>query len=260
MKQIEFDRAIDNPLGTLQATFHDRPLQWRDLILTFIPGCLAVLAPLFYGLSRWYQGTTKFGQVAAIQWSKPWIVLATFALIALLLLAILRIRKSHRYINIYKNGIRLRLGFRKNHTITWGQIKGINTRSVQDKFLSKPLKTHQQITLHLVNNHKIRIDDEFNNFPEIATRLKAKIYPRQLLKSREIYHTNQLITFGPLTLSQKYIYVDNRKIPLESINFIGIRSGHLILSTKNNHQERISVSEIPNIEILLQLLRESMNG
>ncbi len=152
------------------------------------------------------------------------------------------------------------MGFLNNQTFLWDQIKGINTRTVREKFLSIPLRTHQQTILYLVNDQIIRLGDEFKNLSELTDRLKAKIYPKQLTKSREIYHTNQLITFGPLTLSRNYIYIGQRKIALNKIEFIGVRGGHLLIATRINHQERISISEIPNLEILLQLIDEGMNG
>lgn len=260
MKQTEAVQGNLHSLGALQATYRDRPLQWRDVFLTFIPGCLAVLTPLVYGLWQRYYGAIKYGQAASNQWSKPWILLAGIALIPLLILVILRIRRDFRNIRFYEHGVHLRLGFLHNQILTWDQIKGINTRTVREKFLSMPFRTHQQTILYLVDEQIIRLDDEFKNLSEITYRLKAKIYPKQLTRSREIYHTDQLITFGPLTLSRKYIYIGKRKIALKNIDIIAIRAGHLLIATKNNHQERISISEIPNLEILLQLIDEGMNG
>jgi hypothetical protein len=130
---------------------------------------------------------------------------------------------------------------------------------MQRTFLGVPYKVQQQITLIPRRGRPIQIKDQVKNLPELVTRLKAKIYPRLLSELRSEYHSGQPLDFGLLTLNRQGLFLRGGRNPWIQVEHLSIKSGLVVLDIKNGRQKRLSVGDIPNLEVLLQLISEGLN-
>jgi hypothetical protein len=251
--------TTDKTLGPIIFIYHDRPLRWRDLLIIFIPGVLAVLAPLLYGLKRAIYASTYYGPVAAENWSWPWIGLATVALIPLLLLAIRRLRQSHRRVTLHKNGLNIRWTGSQDHNLSWDQIQGLACITTVPTFLGSTSKPRLRLTLYPISGKLIHIDDRLNGLPDLAERIKAKIYPRLLPQMRTAFHKGETLHFGPVRIHQQAINIRGREIPWEKVSRVNVNAGKLVVESQTKSPIRMSVEKIPNIELLIQVLQEGVN-
>ncbi len=248
------------PLGPVLHVYRDRPFRWLDLFMLFIPASLAVIAPLLYGLKRDIYARSYYGPVAAQTWSWPWYALATVALIPLLLLALGRVRKSRRWVELHKNGLKISWTGNSLRTLLWNQILGISCSSSEVTFLGRTNRRRHQLTLHLVKGKLIHIDDHIRDLPELIDRIKAKIYPQLLPKMRTAFNKGETLNFGPVIIHQNAIKVREQQILWNQVTRLNVESGKLIVESLSRHPIRIPTRKIPNVELLIQVLQEGVNS
>jgi hypothetical protein len=250
--------AIDKIFGPLIAIYQDRPLRWRDLITTFIPAALAVLSPYLYGLQRAQYARTNYGPAAVQNWSRPWFLLSTAALIPLLLFALRRLRRSHRIVRLYKNGISIQgMGWR-NRNLFWADISGISNLETQTRFLGIPLGNKCLATLHPTIGKPVRLDHRFPHLDELCARIKAKIYPRLIPEMRSSLLSGSTLFFGPIDMNIERINIQGRHTPWVQISGIQVSQGRLMIEFEDQRIRKIPVKKIPNIEIFIQLIQEGL--
>jgi hypothetical protein len=245
-------------LGPHIKTYRDRPLTWRDLIFTFAPASLAVLTPLFYGIQRAQYARSNYGPVAAQAWSKPWFLLSAVALIPLLLLGLRRLRRSHRAIMVYKNGLSIQGIGRKNRKIGWGGISGIVSHETLNRFLGIPIKKSCRVTLHPRIGKPVKLDPHIPDLDELSARIKAKLYPRLTPVLKASLKSGSTIIFGPIHMDHERISVHGKIYQWDQISGIQVLKGVLRISFDDQRDLRIAVRDIPNIEIFIQMIQEGL--
>ena len=247
-----------NKNGPLVAIFRDRPLRWRDIILTFIPGGLAVLTPLTYGVLRKRYALAYFGPVAADAWSQPWFLLTEIALIAYLGLALSRLKRARQVVLVYKNALAIRIYKNKSYLFFWDQIIGLACTTVQPTFFGRALRARHQIKIFPMGGKPIVLNDRIPNIAELAGRIKAKLYPRLLPNLRKSLNDGNPLDFGPITLRKDSLLIQDKIIPWDQINDINVQRGRLIVESGTKRPFKIPAGQIINIEILIQLLQEGV--
>ncbi len=251
-------------LGTLIRVFRHRPLGWIEALSIMLPGGLAVLLPLFYGFGRARYAAGNFGPVAANHWSMPWYILAGVAFVVLLLAAIIRIRKSGRFVAVHANGLRLNLG--KKQALRWEQIAGISTETVRYHFLVISSSPRMRGVIYPNTGKPIHLSNAIQDLPELLTMLKAKLYPRLLPNLQANLDNGQWLHFGRLAIQDKGIKLLNhmpkqdQPIPWSHVTHVDVNSGFLVVELSDRPQLKLPVSQIPNIELLIQLIQLGVNS
>lgn len=258
MPDINTPPPTQTSLGTLVATYRDRPLRWGDILLTFIPGGLAVLTPLMYGLLRKRYAQAYYGPIAAEIWSKPWFLWAEIALIAYLGLALRRLSRSRQVVAVHQKGITIRLHKKKQFRFLWSQLSGLACATVQPTFLGWALKPRHRVKIYPAHGNPISLNDRIPNISELVGRIKAKLYPRLLPNLRESFSKGQPLNFGPLTLQQNSLCLRDKAIPWDNVTSINVQGGRLMIESHTNRPVKIPTGQIPNIELLIQLLQEGV--
>ena len=92
-------------------------------------GLLAIGIPLVYGFLQYRDGYNNHGELAAVTWSRPWFLLAGFAMICCLLLVVHRLRLAGRSIAVHQKGLYLVVG--QVFVLRWEEISGIATAMLQ---------------------------------------------------------------------------------------------------------------------------------
>jgi hypothetical protein len=246
------------PLGQVIAVYRDRPLTRRDLLLFFLPLALAVLTPWAYGVFRTYYAQANYGPVAARTWGSPWFGLAALALIPLLLLALIRIRRSRRIVIVHKKGLRIRDTFGRDRTLFWEQVEALSCNSVQESFLGIHLVPRHRVRVFPVDGKPIRLNRNLDQLPELTARIKAKIHPRKLAEFRSDLKTGKILSFGAVRLDQKRLGLKGKDYPWDQVALVNVQAGHLVIEFSNTRALKIPIGQIPNVELMIQLIREGV--
>jgi hypothetical protein len=169
-----------------------------------------------------------------------------------------RVRATRRMVKIYQHGLRILGSGRRNRAFLWRHLDGIATRHTRDHFLWIPTREHFQVTLHPHIGLPVRLDPRIPNLAELSARIKGKIYPRLLKEYREQRLAGKNLYFGPIVLGSTGLNMQKGNYPWEQITRIDVQHGTLIITLKDHHPQKISVGEIPNIELLIQIIQEGI--
>lgn len=243
-------------LGPLLVYASHRPLRWFDFFTWVLLGTVAVLLPLLYGFYRQQYAYRNFGPVAAATWSRPWYILAITAIITFFILAIYRLLLTRRFVAVYKHGVKLALSGHK--VLSWKEIAGIASSVTQYKFLGRPLRINYHAKLYPNLGKPIHLDNSLQGLPELLTHIKAKLYPRITPSLRSDFNQGKWLHFGPISIQQWTIRIRKKQYSWSEIENISVNRGKLIIETNSNIRHTLQVAEIPNIEILLQIIQHEV--
>ena len=247
-------------LGSQVVSYTPRKRRWREAWLWPIPGFLISIILLITGLDWYYYGYTQYGPVAATAWSQNWLTWGVLIGILTLVTTIWQVYHSRVQVTIFRYGIEVKTPGHSRQPYRWEDITGIASTSTQEQFFGHTYHVNHRLTIWLIKGNPISLDDHIANLLELATRLKANLYPRLLPGLRSRFQSGQPIPFGPITIQSGYIIVREDQIPWNQIKHITVMSGHLIVdgqaqTSKQSNRYHLSVSKIPNIELLLQLMQ-----
>lgn len=245
-------------LGALVTIYADRPLSWRDFWTRFLPGVLFAMLPLAYGLWRSWFGRSYFGPAAAAAWGRPWFLVSAAAVALLAWWAYRRVRRAGRRIKIYQNGVRIQARGRRDRAFLWRDLSGISVRQMRERFLWIPMGEHCRVTLYPHIGSPLRLDPRIPRLAELAARIKGKIYPGLLKALRSQRQAGRNLYFGPVSLTPAGLTLRGAAYAWEQVIRIDVKAGYLRVELKNHRTQKVSVGEIPNIELLIQLIQEGI--
>ena len=249
-----------NPLGPIVAVYRGQPLTRRSLLKLVIPGSLVVVGIFFYGLWRVRYASVHYGSVAAQTWGLPWYGLSAGALLLLLVLIFLRIRRSRRVVIVFKNGLGIQKTRKVKFILRWGEISGITSEAVENRFLGITFKDRHRLIIHPSIGKPIEIERSLPNQNELTARIKARVYPRLLPELRDSFKMGANLYFGQVVINKTEIQLWGKKISWNQVALINIREGFLMVELKNRMVRKIPVGQIPNVELLLQIIQEGVDA
>ena len=249
----------NNTLGRQVASYGPRRRRWREAWVWPIPGYILSIILLITGFDWYHYGYTQYGPVAATFWSQNWLIWGFLIGILTLASTIVLILRSRVRVDIYRYGVEIKLPVRLTHQLRWDKITGISSSTTHEQFLKHTYRSTHRIVITRSNGNPLILDDRISNLVELATRLKANLYPRLLPGLRVQYQNGHPINFGPIEIQKEYLSFKNTKIPWARIRRITVLSGHLVIETfqskpKQWKSMRVSIQQIPNLELLFQVL------
>jgi hypothetical protein len=256
-------------LGRLVVEYHHKEVAgW--FAFTLVLGVAGIISPAMYGFQRYQYAYTNFGPVAAQHWSRIWFLLAALAGVIFILLLILRARRSRLIAVVYRRGLCLKPGFGKARTLTWRQIAGIAASTTHEHFFGIPLGIHQSVTLYPVLGRPIRLSADLERLPELAARIKASLYRRLAQDLRMAFEAGQWLFFGPvaiqknaLQLQRPWLFGRGKQVyQWKQVDQITIQNGFLVIEWADpltrRKFSRILASQIPNVELLVQIIQQGV--
>jgi hypothetical protein len=245
-------------LGPLVNIYGMPPISWRDFWLRLLPGILGILALLGFGLWRAWYGYTRYGPAAGASWGRFWFLLAATALVPLTWFWWYRIRQTRRMVKVYQNGIRILEAGGGSRAFLWHHLAGIAIRKTRERFLWIPLREYIQVTLHPHIGQPVRIDPRTPDLADLSARIKGKIYPRLLKEFRTLRLAGKNLYFGPITMTPVGLTLSDQTFNWNQIARMDVSNGKLTIQMKDGHRIKISVGEIPNVELLIQIIQEGV--
>ena len=248
--------ATRKSLGTLISTYRYRPMGWRETIIYLGLGLLAVSIPLIYGFLRYRDAYNNHGELAAITWSRPWFLLAGFALICCCLLLVHRLRLAGRYIAVHQRGMYLAIN--QKQILRWEEISGIATAMFQPSFFAVRRGVQYRAILFPNIGKPIHIQGAYQNLPECITRIKARLYPRLISELKQTFVEGKWVYFGPVAIQRDAFRLQKKQLSWAEVDHVSVAKGELVVELVDHSSKKIPVAKIPNIEILLQLIDQGV--
>ena len=97
--------------------------------------------------------------------------------------------------------------------------------------------------------------------------LKAKVHPKLLRKYRSELTNDKTLSFGRISINQQQITIrkkgcfgKNAAFPWRQVSQIEPRDGFLVVEFNHRRGLKIPVGQVPNVEILIQLIQEGLPG
>ncbi|MFZ6027486.1 MAG: DUF6585 family protein [Chloroflexota bacterium] len=241
--------------------YRAQPVRRSEKFL-WIAGCLASL--FFFASSGlvYMYAYTHYGPAAADAWSYPWSLVAwLFGLLAVLWL-IVRLFAARRKVTVLQDGLRIEFPLRRSRSLAWQQIVGVSTQITETVLAGRIISRHQHAWLFTWVGQKIFLSDQIVGLPELLTRVKAAVYPRLLPDLRVALRDDKALAFGPLLLRREEgIRLRSGRQPRlilwEQMRRFTVHNGYLVIEFSGGIL-RFPVGEIPNLELLLQLIREEI--
>jgi hypothetical protein len=247
--------------------YKSSPLRLSNWLLPVVVFLAAGLAPLLYGAYRGAYGFTKFGTVAAASWSVPWLIAGFAGTAAAISICLWLVLLSHRQVELSSQEI----VFKKfgmppwwTFRLPWDAVASlqVETRRLRQGGVSyrMTIRPKKGLPIILRDDHSGALPGGLPKLPDLASHIKARVYARLVPGLYRDFAAGRWLSFGPLSIHKDYLrfgrYIPGAPIPWNRVQRLAIDSGHLVveLDSSPNHQPKhVPVSNVPNLELLLQL-------
>ena len=246
--------ARKKSLGKLIQRYNARPLSWGGLLRLTLLGCLAVLGPLAYGLWQGQVIQAEHGIVAAQAASQDWYWLALGSVVVFGLLVVVRLAARRSFVAVHENGVAIRQTWGKVRILGWSAIAGLASEQSEQYFLGWRMGTRYRSTLTPTTGKPVHLPGGLEKTPELISQLKACLYPRLLLGLEASLQAEKSLYFGPLAISPRGLVCGSQRWSWEEVEYFDIQNGVLEIKTGPKRSLRYATGEIPNLELLLQLV------
>jgi hypothetical protein len=161
---------------------------------------------------------------------------------------------------VHNGGLQLSLG--RKQILRWEEIAGVSTEITRYHILGIFSGPRMHGIIFPNTGKPIHLSNAIQNLPELLTILKAKLYPRLLPHLQANLQSGQWLYFGPLAIQHKGIKLliqdmpeQAKTIPWSHVSHVDVNSGFLVVELLDQPDLKLPVSQIPNIELLLQLIQ-----
>ncbi|RPI85934.1 MAG: hypothetical protein EHM41_09740 [Chloroflexi bacterium] len=270
-------------LGPLIAAYPARPLRKSIAVVVLSAGILLFLSILGYGLYRGYYGYTQFGIAAAISWSWNWLLASILTLLIVPVLALPLLTSKPGSISVHKNGLTINNGrymFSHSHVISlvpWDILAGITVDAISKNKTSSgnKIETSHRAGLFFTEGNPLYLKEKGSGrwvipqLPELISHIKAGLYPRLLPAMQTDFSAGSWLRYGPIAVHPLAIRINSRgmsssQYPWSQVKHITVESGELVveLIEPGNKSTRkvIPVAQVPNIELMLQIIDSCAKG
>jgi len=273
--------------GPLITVYQTHRLRFSHLGGLFLCGIAMVIIPFALGVIRLYNGYTQYGPAAGYAWGTPWLAFAVIAFLAWLVLLIRKLQSPYYKIQVNKNGLQFE-GYRAarkvlapGNYLMWDMLTGISVETIGKKIKNDDPGNGiftLKVMLFLSGGKRINLFESgeqpggLKDLPELVSRIKSNLYPRLIQKYNSAFSAGQVLTFGPIKVQRQGMHIQIHRqgkystpLPWDQVRYITVNSGYLVVELINSPdhvhcQRRFPVSQIPNLELLLQLIKENVEG
>jgi len=270
--QTDVANAIPQPedLGPEIARYPGREWELADLWRLFLPGAAAILAPLAYGLWRADTAYRQYGSTAAETWSRPWFYLAGLGTIVFLLLLALRRWQSRKFVTLHPNGLAIFQPLGRVKRLFWKELAGVTVCNERENFLGVPWRLRFTASLIPHTGKLVRLDPVIQNQPELVEKIKENLYPERMAEMQAGFQDGRWLNFGPLEIHLNGLRLADvhskdlngpetgrEPLPWRRVERLEVKTGFLVVELDTGKQHSVPISQIPNFELLIQLIDQA---
>ena len=234
------------------ATFRGPSIELRTWVLIIIPGFLLTSSSFIYGMLLAGDAYQQHGPALALIRGRSWFMFSTILLVILSAYILYRLLISSQRLEIFENGIQNRSFFLRRHVYYWSELSGIASSATKITFFGKDIRTVPSGVIYLYTGKSIELTNRFQNIPRLVEIVKSKTYPLIWPTLKSTFRFGSTAQFGILTLTREHLHIAKKSIPWESVSRLRVESGFLVVELRDNSEQQVPISDIPNLELLLQ--------
>lgn len=246
----------DFDLGPLLRTYRGHPIGWRDVCLFYLPGILVAIAFLIYSFLCYQYAYAHYGPVAALSTCLPWFLISSLLSLFVVVAFAIRFQQTKSTISLHQYGITLGINPFRKHRLPYQNIGGISTDFKHSGVLNSTSSLHLQATLYPLKGKPIRLPNYLQDYPDLISHIKASLYPRLIPAFNRSFQANQWVKFGSISIQKQGFRLDKRYTPWKDIKQMQIQNGYLVVTLNNQKICSVPTRQIPNLELLLQIVHE----
>ena len=260
--------------GELIAIHSWQKLDRHDL-LWLLFGIVCLIIPAGYGIWLFYGLQEKNGLLVAFYRIQPWVMITYLVFISLSCLIIYRLWSSRRFIAVYQSGIKWRLKGFKTNMLSWDELEGIATATIEKRLFGKTLNYEEHSILYRKSGSPIEFDDRIQDQQALIEEIKKQYFPLIYSDLKAKFESGREINFGPISIQKQSLHYAKAipsgefhfpnqhaprgyAIPWSQVMEFTVNSGFLVVKSGNSKIKRIPISMILNFEILLKLIEHEV--
>ncbi len=247
----QVDRA---KFGRHIATFRGPTIELRTWVLIIIPGCLLTLSSFIFGMLLAGDAYQQHGPALALIRVRYWFLFATILLVILAAYILNRLLISSQRFEIFENGIQYGSFFIRRHAYCWSDLSGIASSATRITFFGKDIRTIPSGVIYLYTGKSIELTNRFQNIPRLVEIVKSKTYPLIWPTLKSTFRSGSTAQFGRLTLTREHLQIAKKSIPWELVYRLRAESGFLVVELRDDSDQKVPISDIPNLELLLKIV------
>jgi hypothetical protein len=199
---------------------------------------------------------SSFGPAAVPGWGREELAQAGLLFLVALLIFILLIARRKYGLIVSKEGMTFYRPFFAEVFVSWVSIEGI--AFAQDQFTLKSNQRDNRAAIWLNDSQRVSLNKYAHpgDIPNVVTRIKAELYPQLEIRLRNLLLAGQEVSFGPVTLNVNGLKCRNKLFCWDQINQVALEKGSIALILSDRKSLRFNIFQIPNLEILVLLVRE----
>ena len=247
----QVDRA---KFGPQIATFRGPSIELRAWVLFIIPGSLLTLFSFLYGMLLAGKAYQQHGPALAFIRGRSWFMFTTILLVILAAYILYRLLISSQRFEIFENVIQYRSFFLFRHAYYWSELSGIASSATRLTTFGSEIRTIPSGVIYFYTGKSIELTNRFQNIPRLVEIVKSKIYPLIWPTLKSIFRSEGSAQFGRLTLTRENLHITKKSFPWESVKGLRVESGFLVVELRDDSDQQVPISDIPNLELLLQFV------
>jgi hypothetical protein len=250
-------------LGADASIYRNRLYPWRRALAFLMIWMLSVLLvagfTLGYLISQEYFSPFRAVDPRII----PLLAIISAATLVFWLILVLRYRQSSDFLEITQQSLHFHLPGSRSKSIKWDEIEAIAVDVVETRFLWFHSRERWQASVYIRQGRAIVLNSRIERLPEAISRIKAAVFPRLLNTYRQELSAGGKIKFGPLLVEPEHLQINQGRlrsstIPWNQVATLKIENGrlHILLARGKNHS--LPVKYIPNLELLLEIVKQDL--
>ena len=266
---VHHSSPFDPELGRLIFAYRTPPPSKAFKWAWGLGGSLLSLSAIGFGVYLAFTTYEKYGPVPALARSAPWLISGFAVLFTWVSIGLLRWARTQPGIRLHANG--LFIEGRRNQSLTWDQIDGIS-QGVTAPDRLRPREMRYQVHLFPSKGRPVHLHGSGDGtrgmpyLPELASRVKASLYPNLQVELARMFREGVPLRFGPLRIDREGLQArrwgpvpGTFSVHWRHVKRITVQSGYfLVESIDRRSPYRLPVSKIPNLEILLKIIDQGV--
>lgn len=259
----QFTLASSSNLGDSPTVYRSKLYPWRRALAFLMIWMLSVLLvagfTLGYLVSQEYYSPYRAVDPRII----PSLTLILAATLVFWLILVLRYRQSSYFLEISQQGFYINFPGLRTKSIKWDEVEAIAIDVVESRILWFRFRERWQAWVYNQQGNAIVLNSSIERLPEALSRIKAAMFPRLLKRYRQEFSEGAQIKFGPLILDREHLRIKQgllrtSTIPWKQVASLKIENGrlHILLARGRNHT--LPVKIIPNLELLLEIVKQDL--
>jgi hypothetical protein len=245
------------------------PLEMQNLASTYQLG--APMAEYRGGFTGRAIGAIVAGMVLVGIFGLAWIGTASdgdsastliFAIFTLLSLAFLAwaiispLQSNSWHVYVFNQGFIFLKGGQPD-IFRWADVRAIWQQVTQYYRYGIRTRTTHKYTIERADGHRVVLNDRIKNVGELGNGLSRQISEFMLPHMIAAYNAGNVITFGPLSVSQQGVSNGREMLPWPSIKEIGANRGYVSVRKEGKwlNWSTVAVANIPNFAVFIALTR-----